>query len=70
MTDDIRIGSLDGLTVGEAACPDDAVILDATSADGHERMNRSLAEYTREHYEDVMTEYQHSSTHLSEQREP
>lgn len=50
MTDDIRIGSLDNLTVGEAACPDDAVIFGPTSADTDkdERANRSLAEYARE----------------------
>ena len=47
MTDDILIGSLDGLTVGEAACPDDAVILGEPDEDD-ERANRSLGEYARE----------------------
>ena len=48
MTDDIRIGSLDSLTVGEAAYPDDAVVFGAAEADTDERENRSLAEYARE----------------------
>jgi hypothetical protein len=48
MTDDILIGSLDGLTVGEAACPDDAVILGEPDEDADERANRSLGEYARE----------------------
>jgi hypothetical protein len=47
MSDDILIGSLDGLTVGEAACPDDAVILGGSDAED-ERTNRSLGEYARE----------------------
>lgn len=48
MSDDIRIGGLDGLTVGEAACPDDAVVLDATDPDDDERANQSLAAFARE----------------------
>jgi hypothetical protein len=47
MTDDIRIGSLDGLTVAEAARADDGLILGETDADENERLNRSLAEYER-----------------------
>ena len=46
MIDDIRIGSLDGLTVGEAACPDDAGAFEPTNED--ERANSSLAAYAQE----------------------
>jgi hypothetical protein len=49
VTDDIRIGSLAGLTVAEAARADDGLILgraDAeSSGDTDERTNRSLAAF-------------------------
>lgn len=48
MTDDIRIGGLDGLTVGEAACPDDAVVFGTADADEDDRENHSLAAYPSE----------------------
>ena len=48
MSDDIRIGSLAGLTVGEAACPDDAVVLGPSDRNADERENRSLTAYARE----------------------
>jgi hypothetical protein len=49
MTDDIRIGSLDGLTVAEAARADDGLILGKSDpdADEDERANRSLAAYAQ-----------------------
>jgi hypothetical protein len=46
MTDDIRIGSLAGLTVAEAARADDGLILGESDAD--ERANRSLVAYAQE----------------------
>lgn len=48
MTDDIRIGSLAGLTVAEAARADDGLILTESDADEDERANRSLAAYAAE----------------------
>jgi len=50
MSDDILIGYLDGLTVGEAACPDDAVILGPSNPDedDDDRAEQSLAEYARD----------------------
>jgi hypothetical protein len=50
VTDDIRIGSLAGLTVAEAARADDGLILGESDADEdeHERANRSLAAYAQE----------------------
>jgi hypothetical protein len=48
MTDDIRIGSLAGLTVAEAARADDGVILGESDVDENERANRSLTAYTSE----------------------
>ena len=50
MTDNIRLGTNVSLTVGEAACPDDAVILGATDADdeGNERANQSLTAFAQE----------------------
>lgn len=48
MTDDICIGGLDGLTVGEAACPDDAVVFGTGDADKNDHENRSLAAYPSE----------------------
>jgi hypothetical protein len=52
VTDDIRIGSLAGLTVAEAARADDGLILGESDADEdedeHERANRSLTAYAQE----------------------
>ena len=48
MSDDIHIASLAGLTVGEPACPDDAVILGESDTDANDRENRSLTEYAQE----------------------
>jgi hypothetical protein len=48
VTDDIRIGSLAGLTVAEAARADDGLILGESDASEDERANRSLAAYAQE----------------------
>jgi hypothetical protein len=48
VTDDIRIGSLVGLTVAEVARANDGLILGEADTDEDERANRSLAAYAQE----------------------